>query len=120
RAIGADKMGDRFFYLRELAELEARMYQQALDDIRSAITLNPSEMLYRIEEALILLRAGLFDEAIKAAQNTLTLLPENPDCYKIIGIAHGELGHKAQAVQALSKAIELGDETAQPFLQKYQ
>ena len=120
RAIGADKMGDRFFYLREQAELEARMYQQALDDIRSAITLNPSEMLYRIEEALILLRAGLFDEAIKAAQNTLTLLPENPDCYKIIGIAHGELGHKAQAVQALNKAIELGDETAQPFLQKYQ
>lgn len=120
RAIGADKMGDRFFYLREQAELQARMYQQALDDIRSAITLNSSEMLYRIEEALILLRAGLYDEAIKAAQNTLTLLPENPDCYKIIGIAHGELGHKAKAVEALNKAIELGDETAQPFLQKYQ
>lgn len=120
RAIGADKMGDRFFYLREQAELEAHMFQQALDDIRSAIALNPAEALYRIEEALILLRAGLFDEAIKAAQNTLTLLPENPDCYKIMGIAHGELGHKAQAAEALNKAIELGDETAQPFLQKYQ
>ena len=41
------------------------------------------------------------------------------DYYKIMGIAHGELKHKAQAQKYLQKAIELGDETAAPFLKKY-
>lgn len=119
KAIGSAKLNDKFYYLREQAELNGRMYQQALDDIRSAANLNPGEVFYKIEEALILLQAGVYEEAVSVAQETLRILPENPDCYKIMGIAYGELGKREQAVEALTKARELGDETADAYLQKY-
>ena len=63
---------------------------------------------------------GEFQEAIEAASKLLIDLPESPDCYRIIGIAHGEMGHKALAVQNLQKAIELGDDTAASVLPRYQ
>lgn len=119
KAVGASKLNDKFYYLREQAELQARMYQQALDDIRTAESLNPGDAFYRMEEALVLLQAGVYDEALAVARKTLELLPESPDCYKIMGIAHGELGQKAQAVECLTKARELGDETADAYLRKY-
>lgn len=119
KAIGASRLNDKFYYLRAQAELNGRMYQQALDDIRSAASINPGEVFYKIEEALILLQAGVYEEAVSVAQETLRRLPENPDCYKIMGIAYGELGKQAQAVEALAKARELGDETADEYLKKY-
>lgn len=119
KAIGASRLNDKFYYLREQAELNGRMYQQALDDIRSAASINPGEVYYKIEEALVLLQAGVYDEAAVVAQETLRSLPENPDCYKILGIAYGELGKRTQAVEALTKARELGDESADEYLRKY-
>jgi len=119
KAVGASKLNDKFYYLREQAELQARMYQQALDDIRTASTLSPGDAFYKIEEALILLQVGVFDEALSAARKALQLLPESPDCYKIMGIAYGELGDKAKAVECLTKARSLGDETVDTYLQKY-
>ena len=51
-------LNDKFYYLREQAELQGRMYQQALDDIRSAISANPAEPYYALEELLILIRSA--------------------------------------------------------------
>lgn len=119
KLIGPKNLNDTFYYLRAQAELEGRMYQQALDDIRTAIATSSQPILYRVEEALILLRAGEFESAITAAQNVLKDLPENPDCYKIIGIAYGELGNKTKAQTNLNKAKELGDDTVDTFIQKY-
>ena len=116
KAVGPRNLTDRFYALRSQAEMEAHMYQQALDDIRTAIAPLP----YRLDEAFILLRVGEFQPAIDAATKLLIDLPENPDCYRILGIAHGELGQKAKAVQYLQKAINLGDETAVSILPRYQ
>ena len=96
------------------------MYQQALDDMRTAIATAAMPLPYRLEEAYILLRVGEFEEAIDAATRLLADLPENPDCYRIIGVAHGELGHKKLAVENLTKAQQLGDDVAASFLPKYQ
>lgn len=120
KAIGPKNLTARFYYLREQAEMEAHMYQQALDDIRTAIATSSEPLFFRLEEAYILLRVGEFQPAIDAATSLLKDLPENPDCYKIIGIAHGELGHKALAQQNLLKAQQLGDTTAGSFISKYQ
>lgn len=118
--VGPKNLNAYFYFIREQAELKAHMYQQALDDIRTASNLSPENPNYKIEEALILLQTGLYDEAISVCEKLLTTLPENPDCYKIIGIANGELGHKEKAVTALNKAKSLGDPTVDSFLQKYQ
>lgn len=119
KAVGPKNLTAQFYYLREQAEMEAHMYQQALDDIRTAIATSDNPLFFRLEEAYILLRVGEFQPAIDAATSLLKDLPESPDCYKIIGIAHGELGHKAIARQNLLKAQQLGDTTVESFISKY-
>lgn len=119
KIIGPKNLTDRFYFLREQAELQSHMYQQALDDIRSAMRIRPDNVYYQIEEALILLQVGHYEEAIAASERILKTLPENPDCYKIMGIAFGELKQKDKAVAFLTKALELGDDTVEFFLKKY-
>lgn len=120
KAIGPRNLTGQFYYLRSQAEMEAHMYQQALDDIRTAIAISEQPLAYRLEEAFILLRVGEFEAAAEAAEKLLVDLPESPDCYRVMGIAHGELGHKAKAKQYLERAAALGDEVATTFIQKYQ
>ena len=120
KIIGPKNLNDKFYYLREQAEIKCRMYQQALDDIRTAIAFNPKDPFYPVEEAIVLLQAGMFKEAIAACEKSLKMLPENPDCYKVMGIAYGELKDKKKAITALKKAQALGDPTVEPFIQKYQ
>ncbi len=120
KAIGPNNLSAQFYFIREQAELASRMYQQALDDIRTAQLRAPQESAYKIEEALILLRAGLFKDAINLCQKLLKDMPDSADCYKIMGIAHGESGEKTQAKTALQKAKALGDNTADRYLQQYQ
>lgn len=117
--VGPRNLNERFYYLRAQAEEKARMYQQALDDYNSAITQSKQPEFYQVEKAAFLLNIGEFEAAAHAAEKVLQVQPQNTDCYKIMGIAHGELKHKAQAQKYLQKAIELGDETAAPFLKKY-
>lgn len=117
--VGPKNLNAYFYFIREQAELKAHMYQQALDDIRTAAVLSPEDPNYKIEEALILLQTGLYKEAIAACEKLLQTVPENPDCYKIIGIANGELGNKQEALSALNKAKSLGDPTVDQFLEKY-
>lgn len=117
--VGPKNLNAYFYFIREQAELKAHMYQQALDDIRTAAILSPEDPNYKIEEALILLQTGLYKEAIAACKKLLQTIPENPDCYKIIGIANGELGNKQEALSALNKAKSLGDPTVDQFLEKY-
>lgn len=119
KAVGPKNLTAQFYYIREQAELQARMYQQALDDIRTAASLLPSEPFYRLEEAYILLRVGLYDEAVTAAESILPNYAGSPACHKILGIAYGELGQKDKAVAHLKKARELGDEGADEYLEKY-
>lgn len=119
KAVGANNLTDQFYFLRYQAEMEAHMYQQAIDDIHAAIAHSSTPLVFRLEEAYALLRVSEFQRAIEAAQKVLKELPENPDCYKIIGISYGELGKKALAQQNLQKAKELGDDTVDTFIKKY-
>ena len=119
KAIGPRNLNERFYYLRYEAEMEAHMYQQAIDDIRTAISSARQPLPYRLEEAFALLRVGEFQQAITAATALLKDLPESPDCHKVIGISYGELGKKALAQQHLQKARALGDTTVDQFIQKY-
>ena len=105
--------------MRSRAEEKGHMYQQALDDLHTAIATAKNPILYKIDEAALLVNIGEYQSAITAAQNVLKQLPENLDCYKILGIAHGELKHKTQALQYLKKAQELGDDTVTKLLERY-
>ncbi len=119
KIMGPSNLNATFYHLRSQLSAEARMYQQALDDIQMAKKRQPEELLYLIEEAHILLRAGLLDEAIAASQKIVKTHPDTADAHKIMGIAYGEKGQKAQARTSLNKALSLGDENAAVYLEKY-
>lgn len=120
KAVGPRNLTDAFYFLRSMAEVEAHMYQQALDDTRTALALRPENAAYRLGEASVLLQAGLFEEAVTSAEQAIALQPESADAYKIKGVALGELGRRNAAVESLRRAETLGDEDAAALLRKYQ
>lgn len=118
-AIGSRNLNAHFYYLREQAELNGRMYQQALDDIDKAISLEADAPLYHLERAALMLRVGENEEALRSAQQAQKLSPDNADAYLLAGIALGELGQKAQALEALNSAKAKGSTDAEAYIGQY-
>lgn len=117
--IGPRNLNEQFYDLRSQAEEKAHMYQQALDDLHTAIALASNPLPYQIDEAALLLNIGEYQKAIEIALQVAKLLPENADCNKILGIAYGELKQKTLAIKYLNKAKEAGDNTVNSFIEKY-
>ncbi|MBQ9640673.1 MAG: tetratricopeptide repeat protein [Bacteroidaceae bacterium] len=113
------KVNARFYYERSQIEVNARMYQQAYDDITSAVSAAPSDVVYRVEKAAICLRVNQVAECIEACQAALALDPNQPDAHRILGYAQIQQGDKAAARQSLQRAIDLGDENAKTIMDAY-
>lgn len=108
---------DRFYALRAQVEIAAKMYQQALDDIQHAKLLAPKDAYYPQECARIHLITGNYELAIEQAQLSLSLKEDNPEAYKLMGLAHLQLGNKQVAQDVLKKAKALGDNSVDSFIQ---
>jgi len=114
-----NKVNATFYYERSQIEINGRMYQQAYDDIISAVTAAPGEVLYWVEKAAICLRVNHIDEAVDACRRALQLDPDQPDAYRILGYAQIQQGDKTAARQSLQRAVELGDANAQTIMDAY-
>ena len=99
--------------------MQARMYQQAIDDINHSIEMAPNTALYHVEKSGIMLRVNRVDECIASAKRAIELNPELSDAYRILGYAQAEKGNKAEGIKNLEKAVSLGDETAKGILERY-
>lgn len=108
-----------FYYIKFKAESRIRQYQQALNDIAHAIVLNRREATYYAEMASLQLRVNQLEDAIQTANICIAIEPEYTDPYIVKGIAQAELKQKAEALETLAKAKELGDERAQGLIEKY-
>ena len=108
-----------FYYLRFQAELGGRLFQQALNDIDQAIRMVPQYDLYYAEKASLQVRVGLYDEAVETAKQCIEVAPDHSDGYLFLGIAQCLKGQKAEGVQNLKKARELGDPQADDLIDKY-
>lgn len=114
-----NNVNDVFFYERSQIEVNARMYQQAISDITSAIDLAPNNIIYLVEKASICIRVNLLDECIDACQKAISLNPDVVESYRILGYAQLQKGDKNAARQNLQKAIDMGDENAKIIMEKY-
>ena len=114
-----NQVQDRFYYDRALLEVQARMFQQAIEDIDHAIDMAPNVALYHVEKSGIMLRVNRVDDCIASAQKAIALNPELPDAYRIMGYAQAEQGKKAEGIKNLEKAVSLGDEAAKEILERY-
>lgn len=111
-----DELTAYFYYRREQAEMQCRMFQQAVDDIDRAIRMEPKEPLYHAERAVAYYRIGEFAEALSSAKKSAELNPEFGDAYRLMGICQLKLNRREEGLAHLKKAAELGDESAQAIL----
>lgn len=108
-----------FYYTREQAEMQCRLYQQALNDIEKAVSMAPQQVLYIVEQVALYTRFSQFDKAIEAAQKGLAIDPNNADLYRMMGFSQIQLKQQEEGKKNLLKAKELGDKNAETILQKY-
>ena len=113
------QLGANFYFLREQAEFAGHLYQQALDDIKRAVEMEPSETVYRAEKANVELRVGMTDEAIETAKSLVNMAPQESDGYLFLGLAQCVKGLKSEGLQNLNKAKELGNSQAQSLIDRY-
>ncbi len=105
-----------FYYLREQAELSAKMYQQALNDIDTAIDLDPKNIAYYIEKGLLCYRVKLSDEGIRVLNEANALAPDMPDVHYLLGRLYMLKGENEVARLSLEKALQLGHPDAEAIL----
>lgn len=108
-----------FYYYREQAAMQARQYQRALDDLAKAIELAPDELLYRAELAVVNIRVGRSEEAIRILQEALKIEPEYAEAYRLMGQAYVQLKKKNEACESFTKAKELGDPNVDALIKKH-
>lgn len=115
----AAQVNAQFYYIRHQAEIEGRLYQQALNDISRAVTMEPDKTLYYAEKASLEIRVGHYDEALATARECIAVDPDGSDGYLFLGLAQCLEGNKAEGIANLQKAKDLGDPQAEGLIQKY-
>lgn len=115
----AAQVNAQFYYLRFQYEVNGRLFQQALNDINKAITMEPQNAGFLAEKASLEVRVGLYDEAVATAQEVIRIAPDNSDGYLFLGVSQCLKGQKAEGVKNLQKAQELGDPQAAELIEKY-
>ena len=111
-------LGAEFYYLREQAELNAKMFQQALNDIDTAIDLDPKNVAYYIEKALLCYRVKLSDEGIRVMDEAKKLAPELPDIHYLLGCLYMQKGDNTAARSCIERALKLGHPAAEAVLEQ--
>lgn len=112
-------INDNFYYLRHQAEVDGRLYQQALNDITRAIVMNPKETFYYAEKASLEIRVGLYDNAIATAKESITIDANDSDGYLFLGVAQCLKGNKKEGIPNLQKAKDMGNIQAEALIEKY-
>lgn len=113
------RVNDVFYYYREQAALKARQFQRALDDIAKAVELNPQELSYQAEQAVVNLRVGRYEEAQRILQTLLAGNPSYADAYRLMGLVQLQLKQQDKACENFAKAKELGDPYADDLIEKH-
>lgn len=113
------KVNDQFYYLRGQCAMQAKAFQRALDDFAEAVELNPDELTYRAELAVVNMRVGRNDEALKVLDAAIAKDANYAELYRLKGLALLQLKKNKDARAAFNKAKELGDPQVDALIEKY-
>lgn len=112
-------VNDMFYYYREQASFQAKQFQRALDDINKAIELNPTDVAYRAELAVVNIRVGRYQEAVNTLKDAISLDAGYSEAYRLMGIAQMQLKQNSDACASFAKAKELGDPNVDALIEKH-
>lgn len=113
------QVNDLFYSYRADAALHSRQYQRALDDLAKAIELNPQELTYRAELAVVNIRIGRNEEAIKLLQEALSIDEKYTEAHRLMGLAYVQMKKKQEACSCFEKAKALGDPNVDALIEKH-
>lgn len=113
------QVNDMFYYYREQAALKAKQYQRALDDMAKAIELNPDDLTYRAELAVVNIRVGRYEEALEVLKAAVEKDPNYAEAYRLMGIAQLQMKKNKEACANFAKAKELGDPNVDALIEKH-
>ena len=102
-----------FYYMRSQAEVKGKMFQQALNDLERAISIEPGNAAFYLEKGLLCYKVNLLEDGVLALEDAKKIVPDAPDVYYIQGCIYFKAGNKALAVENLQKAVSLGHPDAQ-------
>lgn len=113
------QVNDVFYYLRGQVAFRARVYQRALDDFAVAIEMNPQELTYRAELAVVNMRVGRNEEALNVLAEAEKIDPSYSEIYRLKGLTLVQMKRNNEACENFNKAKELGNTEAQALINKY-
>ncbi|MGL5957709.1 MAG: trypsin-like peptidase domain-containing protein [Phocaeicola sp.] len=116
---GKGRVSAEFYFQREQAEIQCRMYKQALDDINEAVAMSPNEVIYWVEKGSVHIRIAQFDEATEALKKAIEINPSAGVAYRMLGYCMVQQKKMKEACTHFAKAKELGDEVVQTLIDKY-
>lgn len=108
-----------FYYYREQAALKAKQYQRALDDLAKAIELEPKELTYRAELAVVNIRVGRSEQALEVLKQALEIDPNYAEAYRLMGLAQIQLKKPSEACDSFAKAKAMGHPEIDALIEKY-
>lgn len=117
-AVGGDVTA-LFFFQREQAEMQCRMYQHALNDINKAVEMAPEDADFWVEKGTVHLRFNQLDDAIAAFNKALSLNDKYAAAYRLLGYCQAIKKNNKEACANFAKAKELGDELVDTLIEKY-
>lgn len=97
------KVNDVFYYYREQAALKAKQFQRALNDMEKAIELSPKDLTYRAELAVVNIRVGRNEEALKVLQDALAIDSKYAEAYRLMGIAQLQMKRSRKRAKVLPR-----------------
>ncbi len=101
------QLSAQFFYIREQAEFNAKMFRQAMNDIDTAISLSPQNVSYLVEKGRLCYRVNMPDDAIDTLNRALVLDSDEPNVHYILACCKLLKGDKDGAREALKRAKAL-------------
>lgn len=107
-----------FYYQREQAEMQCRMFQQALDDINKAVELSADDENLWAEKGVVHLRVNQLDDAVQAFEKAISINTEYAAAYRMLGYCQSLKKMKKEAKANYLKAKELGDTVVEQLLEK--
>lgn len=113
------KVSALFYFKREQAEVQCRMYQQALEDINKAVEMNPADLDFLIEKGSLHLRVNQLDEAIDVLNKVISMDSKYAAAYRMLGYCQALQKKNKEACKNFAIAKELGDEVVDTLIEKY-
>jgi tetratricopeptide (TPR) repeat protein len=90
---------------------ESGEYEQALEEVRRALDVEPSREL-ELYGATLRAKAGDFEGAVAQVEEMLRQEPENDELYYNLGVVYGESDRSEEAIRYMQRALELNPDNA--------